>query len=110
MIMCYVWGDYEQAVKEGHKCGLSSSGAPGIFFTSLYYYYDALSILALLPVGSEIPQIVLDHFHKIQVLSERCPSNFACRYKHLEAEICRVRGEDYIRILNLASSIAYSNG
>jgi predicted ATPase/signal transduction histidine kinase/DNA-binding NarL/FixJ family response regulator/tRNA A-37 threonylcarbamoyl transferase component Bud32 len=99
LILCYLFGDVSQAVKNSLSAELYLEGAVGHLSVSLFYFYDSLAHLEVyLNTSSEMEQEdlllrVKNNQKQIQKWADIIPINFQHKYDLVEAEKARVLGQ-----------------
>ncbi|AFY45442.1 ATP-binding sensor histidine kinase [Nostoc sp. PCC 7107] len=101
LILCYLFGEYEQAQAEAAMAAQYLDGVPGLFVSVLLPFYDALAQLAMLHQVSEgeasasLERVQL-HQAKLQQWANLVPDNHLHKFNLVEAERCRVLGKPYV--------------
>ncbi|GBE94391.1 ATP-binding sensor histidine kinase [Nostoc cycadae] len=101
LILCYLFGEYEQAIAEAAIAAQYLDGVPGLFVSVLLPFYDALAQLAMLHQGFEgeasasLERVQL-HQAKLQQWADLVPQNHLHKFNLVEAERCRVLGKPYV--------------
>ena len=75
-------------------------GFQGTFGVPLVYFYDSLALLGMWPAGSSMPdettfQRVVENLEQLKRLAIHAPMNFQNKVDLVEAELARVKGEDW---------------
>ncbi|MBD2454606.1 AAA family ATPase [Nostoc sp. FACHB-87] len=98
LILCYLLGDFHQAVENASKAEQYLDGVTGWLNVPLFHFYDSLAQLAIYPSAtSEHQKLLLDkvnhHQQKMQTWASYAPMNFQHKYELVEAEKARVLGQ-----------------
>ena len=95
-LLCYLFGDYQQAEKEARACEQDLSSIGATYTSSWIYFIAALTQLALIP-GSSVLQHprrfhkAKSHLKKLQHWAKHCPINQQHRVLLIQAETARVQ-------------------
>ncbi|MBD2487686.1 ATP-binding sensor histidine kinase [Aulosira sp. FACHB-615] len=100
IILCYLFGEYQQAIAEAEIAAQYLDGVPGLFVSVLLPFYDALAQLAIFnqvaePEASAILERVQLHQTKLKQWADLVPSNHLHKFHLVEAELCRISGKPY---------------
>ncbi len=119
-ILCYLFGDYQQAVENANLAGKYVKSAIGVLTIPVFYFYDSLIGLAIYPNASKSAQKRL--LKKIQATQKKmqkwakyAPMNHLHKFYLVEAERYRVLGQEvpamncYDRAISLAKENEYIN-
>lgn len=98
MILCTMFGDYEQAVEHASQSGQYAAGVPGIIAVVLHHFYDSLARLSIYDdsepdTQTAILQQVAQNQEKLQQWAASAPMNYRHKFELVEAERYRVLGE-----------------
>ncbi len=98
LILCYLFGEYEQAAKTATLAEPYLSAATSLFSVALFHFYDSLIVLSLWAnaLSSEkAPWLnrVNANQEKMQKWAEHAPMNFLHKYHLVKAEKARVLGQ-----------------
>ncbi|BAY90621.1 MULTISPECIES: trifunctional serine/threonine-protein kinase/ATP-binding protein/sensor histidine kinase [unclassified Tolypothrix] len=117
VILCYLFGEYEQAMAQATLAEQYLDGVPGLYVSVLLPFYDALAQLAILK--SVIPgesshswQRVQSHQTKLKQYADYAPNNHLHKLHLVEAECYRVSGNSYtaMELYDRAIAGAKNNG
>jgi len=97
LTLCYLFGDYQQAVANAEEAQQYLDGVPGSLLIPVLYFYDSLSRLALYPKASEpepesIVSKIAANQQKMQQWAKYAPMNFLHKFDLVEAEWHRIKG------------------
>ena len=120
LILCYLFGDFPQAVENADRAEEYLDGVTGMIAVPLFHFYDSLARLA---VYSDTPQSerrgILDKVHanqeKMKTWAHHAPMNHQHKFYLVEAERNRVLGDFveamdyYARGIALAKENEYLN-
>ncbi|MEH2175375.1 trifunctional serine/threonine-protein kinase/ATP-binding protein/sensor histidine kinase [Nostoc sp.] len=98
LILCYLFNEWEQAIKVAADAKQHLSGVSGCFMVPVFHFYDSLTHLAMLPnaQGKEcLPQQVVDNQKKLKQWANHAPTNHLHKFYLVEAEQYRVLGQMY---------------
>ncbi|MBE9161596.1 ATP-binding sensor histidine kinase [Tychonema sp. LEGE 06208] len=100
LILCYLFNEWEQAIKVAVDAKQYLSGVSGCFKVPVFHFYDSLTHLAMLPnaQGREcdrLPQEVIDNQKKLKEWANHAPTNHLHKFYLVEAEQYRVLGQMY---------------
>ncbi|MEH2110907.1 trifunctional serine/threonine-protein kinase/ATP-binding protein/sensor histidine kinase [Nostoc sp.] len=98
LILCYLFNEWEQAIKVAADAKQYLSGVSGCFMVPVFHFYDSLTHLAMLPnaQGKEcLPQQVVDNQKKLEQWANHAPKNHLHKFYLVEAEQYRVLGQMY---------------
>ncbi|MEH2352443.1 trifunctional serine/threonine-protein kinase/ATP-binding protein/sensor histidine kinase [Nostoc sp.] len=98
LILCYLFNEWEQAIKVAADAKQYLSGVSGCFMVPVFHFYDSLTHLAMLPnaQGKEcLPQQVVDNQKKLKQWANHAPTNHLHKFYLVEAEQYRVLGQMY---------------
>jgi PAS domain S-box-containing protein len=95
----FIAGDYGSAADASLRAQQLLWTSPSLFETAEYYFYGALSRLALFDLRSPDEQrqqleVIVAHHKQLEVWAENCPENFENRAALVGAEIARIQGRD----------------
>ncbi len=117
LILCYWFGDFEQALEYIEHAKHYSGGGKGMFNIPLFYFYTSLTCLAVLPHFSQFEQEnllqkVSANQNTMQEWISYNPTNHLDKFYLVEAEQNRVLGQylEAIKNYDLAISAAKENG
>ncbi|MBD3560779.1 GAF domain-containing protein, partial [Planktothrix sp. FACHB-1355] len=117
LILCYLFAEFELAFEYIESAQSYLDGGKGTFSVPVFYFYTALTWLAVFPKLSqseqeEILQQVAANQNSMKVWTSHNPKNHLHKYYLVEAERNRVIGQ-YLEAINnyeLAISLAQENG
>ncbi|WP_392533751.1 AAA family ATPase [Nostoc sp. C117] len=100
LILCYLFYEWEQAIKVAADAKQYLSGVSGCFMVPVFHFYDSLTHLAMLPnaqsrEGDRLPQEVVSNQKKLEQWANHAPSNHLHKFYLVEAEKYRVLGQMY---------------
>ncbi|MBD2166854.1 AAA family ATPase [Calothrix membranacea FACHB-236] len=117
VILCYLFGEYEQAIAQATLAEQYLDGVPGLYVSVLLPFYDALAQLAILKSvtldeSSYSWQRVQNHQAKLKQYANYAPNNHLHKLHLVEAECCRVSGNFYtaMELYDCAITGAKENG
>ncbi|MBD2338169.1 AAA family ATPase [Calothrix sp. FACHB-156] len=116
VILCYLFGEYEQAIAQATLAEQYLDGVPGLFVSVLLPFYDALAHLAILKSVTEESshswERIQNHQAKLKQYANYAPSNHLHKLHLVEAECCRVSGDSYtaMELYDCAITQAKANG
>ncbi|BAU64892.1 ATP-binding region ATPase domain protein [Stanieria sp. NIES-3757] len=98
LILCYLFGEFAQAVENSIKAEQYLDGVRGWLAVPLFHFYDSLAHLAIYP---SIPNSQQEYFlkrvtnnqEKMRKWADNAPMNFQHKYELVEAEKARVLGQ-----------------
>lgn len=98
LILCYLFGEFAQAVENANKAEQYLDGVRELLAVPLFYFYDSLARLAIYPSLPRSPQKfclnqVNNNQGKMQRWAKYAPMNFRHKYELVEAEKARVLGQ-----------------
>ena len=98
LILCYLFGHYEEAVKQATTAAGYLEGVIGQPWVPIFYLYSALAQLAIYPTTSptereKIIDRVWETEERLQQWAHHAPMNFWHKYYLVAAEVHRVRGQ-----------------
>ncbi|MCC5670113.1 serine/threonine-protein kinase PknK, partial [Nostoc sp. CHAB 5784] len=98
LILCYLFGEYEQAAKTTTLAEQYLSAATGLMSVALFHFYDSLIFLSLLADASNSQKAawlnrVNANQEKMQKWAHHAPMNFLHKFQLVEAEKARVLGQ-----------------
>ncbi|MBD0386351.1 MAG: AAA family ATPase, partial [Nostoc sp. C3-bin3] len=98
LILCYLFGEYEQAAKTATLAEQYLGAATAIISVALFYFYDSLIFLSLLADASNSEKAawlnrVNANQEKMQKWADHAPMNFLHKFQLVEAEKARVLGQ-----------------
>lgn len=98
LMLCYIFGNYEQAVEQAEQSEKYVSGVPGVIAVVLHHFYDSLAWLAIYnksdpEIQAGIVKRVEQNQEKLQHWGGESPRNYQHKYALVEAERCRIMGE-----------------
>lgn len=99
LILCYLFGDYQQARANALKTEQYLDAVEGILVTFAFNFYDSLAHLAIYPSVSESqPEHILNRVtnnqEKMKQWATHAPMNFQHKYDLIAAEQCRILGNN----------------
>ncbi|MBD2213892.1 AAA family ATPase [Nostoc linckia FACHB-104] len=116
VILCYLFGEYEQAIAQATLAEQYLDGVPGLFVSVLLPFYDALAHLAILKSVTEESshswERIQNHQAKLKQYADFAPNNHLHKLHLVEAECCRVSGDSYtaMELYDRAITQAKANG
>ncbi|MEH1960008.1 MAG: AAA family ATPase [Nostoc sp.] len=98
LILCYLFGEYEQAAKTATLAEQYLSAATALISVSIFHFYDSLIFLSLLADASNSEKAawlnrVNANQEKMQKWAQHAPMNFLHKFQLVEAEKARVLGQ-----------------
>jgi GAF domain-containing protein len=98
LILCYLFGEYEQAAKTATLSEPHLSTATALFSVAIFHFYDSLIFLSLLANASiSEKEAWLNRINanqkRMQKWAHHAPMNFLHKYHLVEAEKARVLGQ-----------------
>ncbi|MBG1243248.1 AAA family ATPase [Nostoc sp. NZL] len=98
LILCYLFGEYEQAAKTATLSEQYLGAATAIISVSIFHFYDSLIFLSLLADASNSEKAawlnrVNANQEKMQKWAHHAPMNFLHKFQLVEAEKARVLGQ-----------------
>jgi predicted ATPase/GAF domain-containing protein len=98
LILCYLFGEFTQAVENAAKAEQYLDGVRGWLAVPLFYFYDSLARLA---IYSSVPRSqqesllnrAIENQEKMRKWADIAPMNFQHKYELVEAEKTRVLGQ-----------------
>jgi predicted ATPase/serine phosphatase RsbU (regulator of sigma subunit)/tRNA A-37 threonylcarbamoyl transferase component Bud32 len=99
-ILCYLFGELADAVKYADLAAQDLAGVVGSLLAPLFYFYDALVQSAVYFDRSESDRIqILERVNvnldRLKVLATHAPMNYLHKVELIEAELCRVKGQNF---------------
>ena len=119
LILCYLFGSYQQAVENATIAHQYLEGLRGTIIIPLFHFYDSLARLAMYlatPQSVTLPSLlkqVASNQKKMRTWAHHAPLNHLHKFYLVEAERCRVLGkvtqaaEFYDRAIQLAKENKY---
>ncbi|WP_017317815.1 hybrid sensor histidine kinase/response regulator [Mastigocladopsis repens] len=118
LILCYLFGEYHQALENGVQAEQYLDGVKGFLIVPVFHFYDSLAQLAIYP---SVPHSQQEHLlskvtknqEKMRKWADHAPMNFLHKYELVEAEKARVLGqywqamEYYDRAIAIAKEQGY---
>jgi predicted ATPase/signal transduction histidine kinase/tRNA A-37 threonylcarbamoyl transferase component Bud32 len=100
LILCYLFGEYAQAVEKTEYVFQYLDALPGHLHVQISYFYDSLARLAVYPHDNtqqqqEILAKVQANQEKMQFWAQYAPMNFQHKYDLVEAEKYCLLGQNY---------------
>ncbi len=110
LLLCFLFGQYNEAVKNGELAEKYLDSAPGVFGVTLINFFTSLSRLALFatssaPEKAKIKRKVKINQKMMKKWAHHAPMNHLHKYLLVEAERNRVAGNDDNAILNYDKAI-----
>ncbi|HEY9611562.1 trifunctional serine/threonine-protein kinase/ATP-binding protein/sensor histidine kinase [Allocoleopsis sp.] len=118
LIICYLFGEVQQALENAIQAEQYLDGVTGMLNVPLFYFYDSLVRIAVYP--DALPSEQEQHRVKINCNQEKmkrwahhAPQNFLHKFYLVEAERCRILGQNveaidyYDRAIALAKEHEY---
>lgn len=114
LVLCYLFGEYQEAVKNAAITEKYLDGGLGVVTVPLFHFYDSLALLAIYPssktsVQKRILRKVRANQKKMKKWAHYAPANFLHKFYLVEAERCRVLGQEAKAIECYDYSIAGAN-
>ena len=120
LFICYLFQDYQQAIKNATKAEEHSGAALGFYSIVILCFYESLARLAVLPDAHEAEQkLILEKVtanqKKMEAWAHHAPMNFLHKFYLVEAERAGILGKDsdareyYDRAIALAQENEYLN-
>jgi predicted ATPase/serine phosphatase RsbU (regulator of sigma subunit) len=120
LILCYLFGDFPQAVENADRTEEYLDGVIGMIAVPLFHFYDSLARLAVYSDSGQSEQTsILDKVHtnqeKMKTWAHHAPMNHQHKFYLVEAERNRVQGDFveamdyYARGIALAKENEYLN-
>ncbi|MEG4030461.1 MULTISPECIES: AAA family ATPase [unclassified Microcoleus] len=99
-LLCYLFGEFAEAVKYADLAAPSLAGVVGSLVAPLFYFYDSLVRLAVyFDVSQSDREQILEevavNLDKLKVLATHAPMNYLQKVELIEAELCRIQGENF---------------
>ena len=99
LVLCYLSDEHHKAVENSALTERYLDGGLGVVTVPLFHFYDSLAQLAIYPSAKKIEQKrillkVAANQKKMQKWAHHAPSNFLHKVYLVEAELCRVTGQD----------------
>ncbi|MEG4279966.1 AAA family ATPase [Microcoleus sp. MON1_C1] len=99
-ILCYLFGEFAEAVKYADLAAKDLAGVVGSLLAPLFYFYDSLVRLAVYFDVShsdreQMLEQVTANLDKLKVLATHAPMNYLQKVELIEAELCRIKGENF---------------
>ncbi|MBN3926858.1 ATP-binding sensor histidine kinase, partial [Nostoc sp. NMS4] len=100
LILCYLFNEWEQAIKVAADAKQYLSGVSGCFMVPVFHFYDSLTHLAILPNAQSrerdrLPQEVISNQKQLEQWANHAPTNHLHKFYLVEAEQYRVLGQMY---------------
>ncbi|MEH1783933.1 MAG: AAA family ATPase [Nostoc sp.] len=116
LILCYLFQEWDEAIVVADYAQQYLDGVAGCIMVAIFYFYDSLTQLAILPDTCEeeqerLQQRVLVNQQKLKQWTSHAPMNFQHKYSLVEAEKYRVYGQktDAMELYDLAIQLAQKN-
>jgi predicted ATPase/serine phosphatase RsbU (regulator of sigma subunit)/tRNA A-37 threonylcarbamoyl transferase component Bud32 len=121
MLLCYLWQNHAEGLENANLAEQYIEGVAGILPGYIFYFYDSLIRLAVhsdSPSSEEQERIlkkVADNQEKLANWAKQAPMNYQHKFYLVEAERCRVLGQDgeareyYDKAIALAQQHEYVN-
>ncbi|WP_250123665.1 hybrid sensor histidine kinase/response regulator [Chroococcidiopsis sp. CCMEE 29] len=98
LILCYLFGEFPQAVENATKAEQYLDGVAGWLPVPFFHFYDSLAHLAIYPSVPHSQQEhllsrVMNNQEKMQKWADYAPMNFQHKYELVEAEKAQVLGQ-----------------
>lgn len=99
LILCYLFGEYEEALSNAQKAKKDIEGVAAMPCFALFYFYEGLTCLALYPSSSgrkkrRLLKIALASQKRLERWARFAPENYSHKYHLMDAEISRVLGKE----------------
>ncbi|QLE50763.1 GAF domain-containing protein [Nostoc sp. C057] len=113
LMLSYIFGEYFKAVENAAIAEKSLGGVTGLFVVPLFYFYDSLAHLAIYHTAKEsqrqaILEKVQANQQKMELWATHAPTNHLHRFYLVEAERCRILGQNLEAMDYYENSIAKS--
>jgi len=100
LILCYLFGEFPQAVENATKAEHYLDGVVGWLPVPLFHFYDSLAQLAIYPSVPHSQQEhllsrVMNNQEKMQKWADYAPMNFQHKYELVEAQKAQVLGQHW---------------
>ena len=114
LVLYYLFAEYQEAVKNAAITERYLDGGLGVVTVPLFHFYDSLALLAIYPsnktsVQKRILRKVRANQKKMKKWAHYAPANFLHKFYLVEAERCRVLGQEAKAIECYDYSIAGAN-
>ncbi|BDM81052.1 hypothetical protein AM10699_39190 [Acaryochloris marina MBIC10699] len=95
LILCYLFGEFEQAMVMVDRCQEKIKAVTGQFYTCLFHFYSALTLLTTASEQHSKPlnKRIQKHHSELQVWAKYGPMNAAHKWSLVEAEQLRCLGQ-----------------
>jgi predicted ATPase/signal transduction histidine kinase/tRNA A-37 threonylcarbamoyl transferase component Bud32/DNA-binding NarL/FixJ family response regulator len=95
LILCYLYGEYHQALENGVQAEQYLDGVKGFLIVPVFHFYDSLAQLAIYPSVPQSQQEdllskVAKNQEKMRKWADHAPMNFLHKHELVEAEKARV--------------------
>ena len=99
-ILCYLFGEFAEAVKYADLAAQDLAGVVGSLLAPLFYFYDSLVRLAVYfelnqSNREQILEQVTVNLERLKVLATHAPMNYLHKVELIEAELCRIKGQNF---------------
>ena len=99
-ILCYLFGEFAEATKYADLAAQDLAGVVGSLLAPLFYFYDSLVRFAVYFDVSEsdrkqILEQVTANLDRLKVLATHAPTNYLHKVELIEAELCRIKGQNF---------------
>ena len=112
IMLCYLFGEYEQAVENATLAENYLDGAVGLLVVPFCHFYDSLARLAVYPnhpnPESVLNQVILNQ-EKMRNWAHHAPANYQHKYDLVEAEKARILGDNWLAAQLYEKAIAGAN-
>ncbi|MFN6560552.1 MAG: AAA family ATPase [Nostoc sp. ChiSLP01] len=100
LILCYLFGDYQQAAQNAVKAEQYLDGVKAFFHVPVFHFYESLVQLAMYQLAPNARQKdllnkVIKNQEKMQLWANNASMNFQHKYELVEAEKARVLGQHW---------------
>ncbi len=113
LILCYLFGDYNQAIENAATIEKYSDGMPDTSHIPVANFFGSLTQLALFNVSSrprkrKILKNVRANQKKMKHWADRAPMNYLHKYHLVEAELARIRDEKSEAMIHYSQAIQFA--
>jgi predicted ATPase/signal transduction histidine kinase/tRNA A-37 threonylcarbamoyl transferase component Bud32 len=110
VILCYLLGEYQQAIAEAKIAEQYLDGVPGLYVSVLLPFYDALALMAV-DNSAATGERVQSHQDQLEEWAKSAPSNHLHKFQLVAAEVSRAVGQYYAasELYDLAIAGAQAN-
>ncbi|HEY9831743.1 MAG TPA: AAA family ATPase [Stenomitos sp.] len=99
LFLCYLFAEYQEAINNAAITEKYLDGGLGVVTVPLFHFYDSLALLAIYPSSKSVVQKnilrkVRANQKKMKKWAHYAPANFLHKFYLVEAERCRVLGQE----------------